>query len=297
MPSRFRFSGFPGRGAHDPWFRIGTLEVGTTMLVTLLSVASMVVWAFSPPLIATLALFPDDVRRGWVWQLVTWPLANPASFWGALTIFFFWYFGSQLEGELGRGRMARFLVALTIGLSVLAVLLSAPFGFAEPNLVEGLSFLQLFVLLVWIAGHLHAQFFFGIPAWVLGAVLVAIPVLQMLAYGRWLSLLHLLLGLVLAAVVARSFGLLSDVAFVPKLGAPSPRPSSRPSRPSRRSRRAPGGQASVVGGPWAGSSSPANTDQAKLDALLDKIHEGGMDSLSAKEREQLLVLRRRLRGE
>ena len=267
------------------------------MLVTLLSVASMVVWAFSRALIDALAFWPDDVRHGWVWQLATWPLANPPTFFGALTIFFFWYFGSQLEDQLGRARMARFLVLLTLGLSVLGLLISAPFGFTEPVLY-GLGSLELIVLLVWIAEHPHARFFFGIPAWLLGVVLVAIPVLQMLGTGQLLLLLHLLLGLVLAAVVARAFGLLSEVEFIPKLAGAGPRRAPRrPSgRASRRQRRS-GGPGSVVAGPWAGSSSPVSSDQAKLDALLDKIHAGGMDSLTAKEREQLVTLSRRLRGE
>jgi hypothetical protein len=39
----------------------------------------------------------------------------------------------------------------------------------------------------------------------------------------------------------------------------------------------------------------ASRDQAALDALLDKISAGGMESLTDHEREQLLVLRDRLR--
>ena len=62
-----------------------------------------------------------------------------------------------------------------------------------------------------------------------------------------------------------------------------------------------GSSGSVVSGPWAGSSSghayAPTSDRAKLDALLDKISEGGMDSLSKSELKQLETLRRRLRGE
>ena len=77
MAGRFSFS-VPGRrNAGDPWFRIGTLDVGTTMLVVLLCVASMFVWAIEPASVwDNLVLDPDDVRGGEVWRLVTWPLAN-----------------------------------------------------------------------------------------------------------------------------------------------------------------------------------------------------------------------------
>jgi hypothetical protein len=51
-----------------------------------------------------------------------------------------------------------------------------------------------------------------------------------------------------------------------------------------------------VQGPWQPSaSSPVSRDQAALDALLDKISASGMDSLTDDEREQLLILRDRLR--
>ena len=66
----------------------------------------------------------------------------------------------------------------------------------------------------------------------------------------------------------------------------------RPKKP-----KAKRGQGSVVSGPWAGSSSQSSSDRAQLDALLDKIGEGGMGSLSKAEIKQLEVLRRRLRGE
>jgi hypothetical protein len=51
-----------------------------------------------------------------------------------------------------------------------------------------------------------------------------------------------------------------------------------------------------VAGPWQPPPpSPVSRDQAALDALLDKISAGGMESLSDGEREQLMVLRDRLR--
>ena len=49
-------------------------------------------------------------------------------------------------------------------------------------------------------------------------------------------------------------------------------------------------------GPWQPPEpAPVSRDQAELDALLDKISASGMDSLTDHEREQLLVLRDRLR--
>lgn len=288
MARRLRFSGVPGRGAGDPWFRIGTLDVNTTMFVTILSAAMFVVFAIVPMLLDELALYPSLVwGSGQIWRIGTWPLANPITIWTALTIFFFWYFGSKLEESLGRSKMASLLVWLTLTLGALAVVISLLFQSVDP-LLYGLGQLQLVVLLLFIAEYPHVQFFFGIPGWLIALVLVAIPFLSFMASREGIGLLNFVLGLVLAAVVARSIGLLREQAWAPNASALRRRP---------RKPKAKRGQGSVVSGPWAGSSSQSSSDRAQLDALLDKIGEGGMGSLSKAEIKQLEVLRRRLRGE
>ena len=64
-------------------------------------------------------------------------------------------------------------------------------------------------------------------------------------------------------------------------------------------RRADGGS-SVVEGPWTPPPPPragpeAMAAQAELDALLDKISDGGLDSLSNEEKRRLNELSKRLR--
>ena len=82
-------------------------------------------------------------------------------------------------------------------------------------------------------------------------------------------------------------GLLSELHAVPHLSI------RRKPRPKKQKRQA---GPTVVQGPWQPPDSPpVSRDQAALAALLDKIHAHGMDSLTAQEREQLMVLRDRLR--
>jgi hypothetical protein len=64
MAGRFSFSVPERRNASDPWFRIGTLDVTTTILVVLLCVASMFLWAASREAWINLVLLPDSVRDG-----------------------------------------------------------------------------------------------------------------------------------------------------------------------------------------------------------------------------------------
>jgi hypothetical protein len=288
--SRFRFQSSP-HGDHESWFRIGTLEVTTTLFVTILSCAGFVLYALSPAFMEGMALFPRDVTHGGqVWRIVTWPVANPPTFWSAVTIFFFWYFGQHLERDnLDRNRFAKYLGVLTLVLAALAILMSLAFSSLFPVLY-GLESIELIVVLLFIAENRHVRFFFNIPGWLIGAVLVVLPVLAMIGNRDWLGLLHFLLGLVLASLLATWVGLLQDYSFIPRLDR-----SSRPRRP-RPAPRSRGQMGTVTQGPWL-SSGGVGSDQARLDALLDKISEGGMESLSVKERKELLELRRRLRGE
>jgi hypothetical protein len=176
-------------------------------------------------------------------------------------------------------------VTLGLGLLWVAVVELGPrFG-----LLFSLNQLELMVLLVFIAEYPRRRFFFNIPGWVIGVVIVAISVLGYVGNRDWLLLLNFVLGLALTAVIARSLGLMAELTWVPNLAI-----RRKPKKP-RRSRRS-GGEGTVVPGPWQPAPTPpVSRDQAELDALLDKIHESGMDSLTDQERQQLLVLRDRLR--
>jgi hypothetical protein len=291
----------PGRGSEDGWFRLGSIEVTTTVLVLVLTIVSVLEWAFEGnvgPLQSHLALDPDSVVSGQVWQLVTWPLAYPfgIGLFDLLAIFFFYYFGNEIERLLGRKKMAWFLGLVTVGLGLLWV----PFveGTAISNgtgsgglTLSTINQLELMVLLVFIAEYPQRRFFFNIPGWVIGAVIVGLYVLGYVGNREWLLLLNFALGLVLTALVAKSLGLLSEVRQVPRLRGPAR------ARKPKRSRGAPkGGPGTVVAGPWQPREvPPVSRDQAALDALLDKISASGMDSLTDHEREQLMVLRDRLR--
>ena len=282
--------GRPGRGSDDGWFHLGSIEVTTTVLVVVLAIASVIEWAFEGnlgPVQSHLYLDPDSVMSGQVWRVLTWPIAYPGGI-GLLdvfAIFIFWYFGTEIESLLGKKKMAWFLALITVGLGVLwvaVVQLSTLYG-----TLSTVNQLELMVLLVFIAEYPHRRFFFNIPGWVIGAIIIGISVLSYVGNRQWLLLLNFALGLLLTAIVARSMGLMSEWRGVPNLKLrrkPKVKRQRRPSGPT------------VVQGPWQPSGAPpVSRDQAALDALLDKISAGGMDSLTDQEREQLMILRDRLR--
>lgn len=317
MASRFSFS-VPGRrGPSDPWFRIGTLDVTTTVLVTALCVLSLFVYAFEGdghPVLAKLALIPDDVTSGQVWRVLTWPLANFPDgnrlLWTVITIAIFWLFGREIERLMGRVRFTVFLLLITVIPGLVATLID--------TVQYGIRPIEFGVFLVFVAEYPFARFFFNIPGWVVGGVLLVIEILQIFADAdseRHLILLFVTLGV--AGITAKSMGLLSNLPWMPavplgRFGGGSQR--SRPKRPrpggSRSGRSSRGGD--VVAGPWTAprsgptgsaplppppvSAAEVAADQAELDALLDKISDAGMDGLSGAEKQRLNELSKRMRN-
>lgn len=307
VAGRFSFSVPERRNASDPWFRIGTLDVSTTILVILLCVASMVLWAIDQSVWLNLVLVPEEVRSGQVWRIVTWPLANEPEIWSVITLGIFWYFGRELEGMLGRARFAVLLLLLTVVPGITGTLL-------DIGLYE-LAPVELAVFLIFIAEYPFARFFFGIPAWAIGAVIVGIQLLQYLGLGQEQRILLLFVTIATAALAARSFGLAASLPWIPKIPLPGSGGGGRRRGAARRRAAGGGGDGgSVVSGPWSRPSGPpaaprrssslpqppgpaaADGDQAELDALLDKISDLGMDGLSNEEKRRLNDLSKRMRN-
>jgi len=279
MSGRFQIS-FPGRRENDdPWFRVGALDVTTSVLVPALCVISMFVWAANPDFLDPLILWVTDVRHGQLWRLVTWPLANNPNLWTVLTIAMLWYFGRELERMVGRVRFALMLLLL----AVIPGLVGTGLGINQ----AGIRSVEIAVFCVFCMALPEVRFFGGIPAWVFAVVIVGVEVLQLLGLRESERIILLAVSLATALLTGRAFGVLTQYDWIPNLG----RQSGKQKRSVRRS-----GRQTVVAGPWSGSSAPDPRDQYELDALLDKISAHGIDSLGRDEKARLNELSKKLRG-
>ena len=282
MAGRFAYSKPNRRGPNDPWFRLGTLDIGSAALLGLMCVVSVLVYALEPvhkPILTKLALIPDEVRSGEAWRVLTWPLANGLDrqlLWVIVSIAVLWYFGSRLEEQVGRIKFAWFLLAIIVIPGLAGTALDLP--------QAGVHTVQLVVLLTFIAEYPNVRFFFGLPAWVLGAVYVAAEMLQLMGDRDGRRLLFFIISLLVGVFAARAVGMLEAFPWIPKISMPHRR------RQPKQSRRP-----AVVAGPWAGSST-VSAAQSELDELLDKISATGINSLSKAEKERLNELSKRLRG-
>ena len=285
MPGRYQFS-MPERPTRDGWFRIGTVDVTTTALMVGLGVISMFVYAIGGAggLIFDLYFIAPLVRDGEVWRVVTWPIANPPTrIWVILTLAFFWFVGHRVEDTVGRKRFTTMIAMMTI---IPAAVVSLFDFTAATGQAYGLGTLAIALLVVYAFDSPNAMWFFNIPLWVLAAVFVLLDVLQYLGNRFFGALLVELGAIIVGTFMARQYGMLNDLHFIPRIiGQRTPKPSRKK------------GGASVVAGPWAGAE-PAHSpaDQMELDLLLDKISANGMDALSRTEKTRLNELSKKLRG-
>lgn len=285
-----------GSGSNDRvgWFRVGELEVTTTALLVFLGAFSMLVSVANrlQPLDAVVFDAPQ-VREGEVWRIATWPLGETLSIWGIIGLAFFWFVGHRVEDRTTRKRYAILVAAMVI---VPAGLVSLTTFTAETGYAGGLSFLGLAFLVVIAVEEPQMPMLFGIPIWVIAAVLVGVNALTALAFEAWGVLLILLGCIAIALVGAAALGFIDQLRSVPRLrDAPGPR--SRGARGRRRR----GGAGTVTQGPWGSPSGfspggPSRLEQAELDVLLDKIGQSGIDSLTKEERRRLDELSRKMRG-
>lgn len=276
MSDRF----WPVSSEQEPWFRVGRLEFTSTTVLVGLSVISWMVWVVSGTRSSGWFLFSmDALTSGQVWRLVSWPFADSLTLWSVLAALMLWYFGNMLEKTIGRTRMAWLLAGIWASLTAANIAIAAVLSFQ--GYLAGIGLIEFAVLLIWIAEYPHVRFFFSIPAWVFGLVIVGIQVLQLIAYGMWTALLALLLSMVFVAIVARRVGLLDGYAWIP--GKPKAHTAKAPRAPKvpRKQARQQARQAS---------------DQERMDALLDQISQHGLQSLTPAQRKELKNLSDRRRN-
>ncbi len=280
----------------DPWFRIGTFGVSTTVFVVGLGVISMIIWAAEGrfgPIFSGLVLFSEgysygSVLEGDVWRLVTWPIPNEPHFWTIILFAIFYMLGSQIESLLGRWRFAFFLIALTLVPAVIVTAVEAGTGIT--GYVAGLRMVEVGVLVAFAAQYAHARFWPGIPGWVIAVVIVALDAIQALGNRNWFALIVLACTVAVALLAIRAFGYATNLTWVPKLSmAPGSSQSSARTHSSRSPRRS-RGRDHLQSVPSAGE--PVSPE---IDALLDQVASQGLDSLSRKQRKQLEAHARRLR--
>lgn len=288
-------SGSFGRSA-DPWFRVGNIDVSTTVAVVGFGIFSLFVWLIEGPTRSISVNFwlTPAVQDGEIWRIFTWPFfIEPGArvFWTVILYAIFFLLGSQLEARMGRRPYTIFLAALTVGAGVIMTFIQ--FITSIGGGAGGLRYIELCVLVGFALSWPEARFWPGIPAWGIAAGIVAIDLLQSLADRDDFAIIMLLVIIGIALLLLRGMGFAEGSDWIPRVPLPAglaadvPR-SARPSKPSRARKKS--NLRSVA-------PDPVHNDLAdmEIDALLDQVANEGLDSLTKAQRKRLEDHSKRLR--
>ncbi len=282
MPDRYAFTSPFGRGS-DPWFRIGNLDVTTTVAATIAAIFGTLWWAIEPipkTWFEKLYLLPDSVISGQVWQIVSWPMANTLfrqqAIWTPVAIVIFYILGSRLEQEFGKRNYLVFLSLLTIIPAVLTTALGS-LDVMEFAFLGGISFLEIGIFIAFVSNKPDAPFFYGIPGWILAVAFITIRILSFYGERRYDKIILTLIMVATAIVLTRSFDHAApQLRWVPAL--PLKDIGSRKSKKKTRKQNRHLYSVSSV------------EDELELNALLDKVSTDGFENLSRSEQRRLKAL-------
>lgn len=302
MPGRYSYSS-PFSHGNDPWFRVGQIDVTTTVAVIGMGIASMFLWAIEGRghaiseklwLISSDVPGVDGVLDGQIWRLVTWPIPNEPDFWTIILFAIFYMLGTQIENVLGRRPFMFFLLGLTIipAVAVTVVELALP-DFVGASI--GLRLIELGVLVAFAAQYPRAMFWPGIPAFAIAGIILLIDYLQILGDRNEYEFVLLTAVVATSLIGLRSFGHAQDLPWIPAVPLPASvtGSSSGSSSTPRRRRRSRGGRANLRPVPGPAPSDPLA--DMEIDALLDQVAEKGLDSLTKAQRRRLEEHSKRLR--
>ncbi len=292
------------------WFKVGQVEVTTSVLLAASSLIFMVLGVIAAAIFRD-PLFYDAtlVREGEVWRVVTWPLSNGVSIWLLLSAAMMYLIGGDIERELGRRRFAWLIGALVVVPAVVTV------GFEYVG-AAGISRLVSPLFVVLVLWHPTIRTFFNIPLWAVVVVFEVFDLLQILDLRNAGAPIGGLLtfwaaSLAVAALGARAFGI-TEFTQIPKIPLPqfiTGDPYQKANRAREKQQRKQSKGSGGSGGGLRRHKDPApvipirpearldRADQADMDWLLDKISATGMDSLTPDERRRLDEHSRRLRGQ
>jgi len=244
-------------------------------LVVLAFVASMLATAVLMALNATgsfgwVVFDSPRVLRGEAWRIATYGLVNPPGLWFAFDMVMIMMFGREIERFFGR----RKFLGLYGCLYLLPPILFTAIGLWVPTQLRGET--GAFALFIAFATlYPDAVMLFGILAKWAALMLFGLFSVMALAYRDWLggASLWATSGFAYAAV-----RYLRGEIELPRLRLPWRRPRLRV----------------IQGGRSAAPIAPEEATMAEVDALLDKIAQSGISSLTKDERARLDSARERL---
>lgn len=277
--------GFESPEEHDPvtWWRghpVHAVHLLVAALVVSMLVTTGLQFARADGLISRLSFSGEAVWRGELWRVLTYGLVNPPSLGLAIELLMLVWFGREVERSLGRRDFLRLYAGLYLVrpllCTALAPVLSANFAGGTGSFAVFIAFATLFP---------DAPLLFNLLARWVAWGLLALGALMALGARDGVRLLELAATCGFAFAFIRHYqGRWSWPRFPRfRLSRPAPATSTR-AAPVPVAARAGAARGTAT-------TPPVAAPMAEVDALLDKIAQSGLHSLTAAERARLEAAR------
>lgn len=253
-------------GSGDPeesWFTIGRTQVTTTILLTAASVAVLIASAIDPTLPGFLSFDSDAILGGQVWRIISWPAAAAINIFEVISIAFFFLIGSRLEQTIGKAKFTNLLI--TIGGLSMAAIITLSFLTGLQGTFGGLGVFTLALIVAIAVMNPFAPSFFQIPIWILAAVFLGFQILGSIASRDWAGLIVVVGGSAVAAGYMIYWGRAHEVISEAPIGQIVTEQKQKRSH----------------------LQAVPDVSEEEMNALLDKISEHGMKSLTKEEKKKL----------
>lgn len=254
------------------WWRghaIYSAHVVAAGLVVAMILTSLALFAGANNALGALGFSSAAVLRGEVWRVLTYGFVNPPSIGFALDVVMLIWFGREVEKALGRARFLTLCAALYLLKPLCFTAVGGWLGTAFSGAALAFPIFVAFATL-----FPGVPLLFNILAKWAAVALVGIQALVALSARRWDLLAELAVGCGFAYLFVRA---VREGFEWPKLRWSRRRPAAKPAIPVR-----------VMPVPAA----PApRAGMAEVDALLDKIAQSGIHSLTRDERARLEAAR------
>ena len=249
--------------SQDPWFRVGNVDVTTTVLVTGVAAISTIANAVNTAATGSFSFVTDNILAGELWRVVSWPLAGAPTFQNFLSIAFFFFIGSQIEARLGRTKFTTLLLVI----STASILVGIIFGLiASLNIVlAGIGGFTLSLIVAIAIISPFAKSFFQIPIWALAAFFLIVNIVSAVGARDWGGVVFTVTGSLATFV----FLLYENQAHEVVAAAPAGKIVTE-----RKQKR-------------AHLTAVPEVSEAEMNILLDKISSHGVNSLTKEEKKKL----------
>ncbi len=262
-----------------PLFYLGKIPITVTGLIILIQLIGMLVWVFTAGAVLSVSSFTGSAfLSGQIWRLITYPIFSSLDIMSLLGLFFFYQFGTEVEKVFERKQFVLLCLSILF-IAPIVLIISQLIGLPNSGMpLIGGMILHLAMFCAFCVMHPNAPtLFLRIPIKWLGLAFFAVSVLSFVGMRAWGMVFAYTAGVGLAVWMVQSRGYATQKIFPDAFTIPPPKkPKKKRAKIKNEKTIKPKLKPKVI--------IPAETE---IDAILDKISEHGLHSLTPEERAKL----------